>query len=102
MKVGIDITRISRFSEKKELWKNKILTTLEKQEYDKLKEEHKTRYLAEHFSFKESIYKVTQDIHYLSYEILKEESGRPYVNNHSELEVSCSHEDDYVVTICIK
>lgn len=102
MKVGIDLTKISRFSKSQKLWRDKILTSFEKIEYDNLSEDKKLKFLAVHFSFKEAIFKATQDKSYLSYEIRKEENGKPYVYNHDELEISCSHEDDYVVTICIK
>jgi holo-[acyl-carrier protein] synthase len=101
MKVGIDLTRISRFENKKENFINRILTKVELEEFNKLKDDSKSTFLAVRWACKEAIFKATQDQKYLEYSILKHPSGEPYVLDHPEMSISISHEGDYVTSIVI-
>lgn len=101
MKVGIDLTRISRFENKKENFINRILTKVELEEFLKLQDDSKSTFLAVRWACKEAIFKATQDQNYLSYSILKYPTGEPYVVNHPEMSISISHEGDYVTAIVI-
>lgn len=96
--IGTDIFKINRISLKESL-ASSILTGDEWEEYRCLQnDEQKKVYLATHFCAKEAIFKATQDQQYLSYEILHKENGSPYVKNHPEIEISISHDGEYVVS----
>lgn len=101
MKVGIDLTRISRFDNRKENFINRILTKVELEEFNKLNDDSKSTFLAVRWTCKEAIFKATQDPLYLEYSILKLPSGEPYVLNHPEMSISISHEGDLVTSIVI-
>ncbi len=101
MKVGIDLTRISRFENKKDNFINRILTKVELEEFNKLNDDSKSTFLAVRWACKEAIFKATQDPLYLQYSILKEPTGKPYVLDHPEMSISISHEGDYVTSIVL-
>lgn len=95
--IGVDIVQISRV-QLNEAFINHVLTNEEKEEFNGIQSEKRKReYLAGRFACKEAIFKATQDIHYLSYSILHESNGRPNVLDHPEIEISVSHDGDYVV-----
>jgi holo-[acyl-carrier protein] synthase len=121
--VGIDITKIPRFSrllEQKYLnnFLNKALHPIEIQEIQNLKSNDlKARYLASRWSFKEALVKATGDkqIIFSKVYLKKEQTGKPfitfedeYLKNNKKIEeiqdrlhVSISHEDDTAVAIVI-
>jgi holo-[acyl-carrier protein] synthase len=121
--VGIDITKIPRFSrllEQKYInnFLNKALHPIEIEEIKKLtSNELKARYLASRWSFKEALVKATGDKHIIfsCVYLKKESSGKPYItfeddylknnknieNLRERLHVSISHEDDTAVAIVI-
>ncbi len=79
-----------------------ILTEDEKKEYQARRTDRKkTEYLGGRFAAKEAIFKATQDIHYLSYSILNDEKGRPYVKDHPEIMISLSHDRDYAIAFAV-
>lgn len=96
--IGCDIVKISRFEINLERLAKHILTDKERIEYDKTL--MKTEYLAGRWCAKEAIYKVVGKTEKLS--ILNEESGKPYVLNHSELYISISHEKEYCMAVALK
>ncbi len=100
--IGIDITSINRFVDFKPNYIDRILTIEEKQIFNSLSNEKKATFLATRWAAKEAIFKATQDNKYLSYSILNDENGKPYILNHQELKISISHEDNLVIAIVIK
>ena len=102
MDVGIDITSIERFKDKKTRFIEYILTNEERADFSCCVDANKARFLATHWACKEAIFKATQDKDYLKYTIKKDENGKPYVLGHDDMKISISHEGDMVVAICIK
>lgn len=95
--IGVDIVDIRRV-QLNAAFIDHVLTESEKKEYSEIKRDQtKKEYLAGRFASKEAIFKATQDIHYLSYSILHEVNGRPYVPDHPEIEISISHDGDYAI-----
>lgn len=95
--IGVDIVQISRIQLKESFIKH-VLTEEEQEEYKQIQsEKRKKEYLAGRFASKEAIFKATQDINYLSYSILHEPNGRPFVLNHPEIQISISHDGDYAI-----
>jgi len=101
MEVGIDTTRISRFTKKSEQFIKKILTEREYKTYISLDEKQRVVYLAVRWACKEAIFKATQDKDYFKYTILNYESGKPYVLDYEKYKLSITHEGDYVTAIVI-
>lgn len=100
-RIGIDLVWIERVS-LKESFVNTILTSYEKEAYEnRTSEKTKKNYIAGRFAAKEAIFKATQDKNYLSYSILNDDSGAPYVLDHPELSISISHDGDYAVAIVL-
>lgn len=102
MSVGVDIVNMQRV-QLKDSFVETILTKEERKEYDAcLREQRKREYLAGHFAAKEAIYKATQEEAYLSYSVLHEDNGQPYVAGHPELDISISHDGDYAIAIAMR
>ena len=101
MEVGIDLVLVSRFINKSEHFINRVLTEKELSLYSLLNEEKRIIFLASRWACKEAIYKATQDEKYLSYSILNNEKGKPYVDGFPNMSISISHDGDYVIAICI-
>ena len=101
--VGIDIVCLNRLKIENKKFIDLVLTALEQEEFESKKTDAaKIQYLGGRFAAKEAIFKATQDKEYLSYSVLNDQKGKPYVNNHPELELSISHDGDYAVAICLK
>ncbi len=101
-KIGIDLMLLSKIH-LKESFVDMILTSAEKEEYNsKTSDKKRIEYLGGRFAAKEAIYKATQDKSYLTYSVLNDENGAPYVSGHPELSVSISHDGDYVVAIVLR
>lgn len=100
--IGTDIVYIPRI-ELKESFIRYILTDEEYFEYALINNDKRRKeYIAGRFASKEAIFKATQDKNYLSYSILNKEDGRPYIKDHPEIQISISHDGDYVVAFVVK
>lgn len=99
--VGIDITSIKRFNDRKDSFIKRILTEEEYSVYNELSIVKKPVFLATRWACKEAIFKATEDPKYLEYSILNSKSGKPYVLNHENMKVSISHEGDTAIAIVI-
>lgn len=95
--IGCDIVKISRFENSLDKLTNKILTSLEKEEY-KLADS-KLNYIAGRWAAKEAIFKLTNSSEKFS--ILNHVNGAPYVFNHPNLCISISHEQEYCMAVAI-
>ena len=102
MSVGVDLVRISRFENKSDHFIKRILGSEEYKEYLSIDDNKKTTYLASRFAFKEAYFKLSGDIQYLSYQLLNDCKGKPYCLEDSSIQVSLSHEDDYLIVIAFK
>lgn len=102
MSVGVDLVRISRFENKSDHFIKRILGAEEYKEYLSIDDNKKTTYLASRFAFKEAYFKLSGDIRYLSYQLLNDNKGKPYCLEDSSIQVSLSHEDDYLIVIAFK
>lgn len=99
--IGTDIVYIPRIELKESLIRY-ILTDDEYTQFLLLKNDKRRKeYLAGRFAAKEAIFKATQDPNYLSYSILNEDNGRPYVKNHPEIQISLSHDGEYALAFII-
>ncbi len=99
--IGTDIVYIPRIELKESLIRY-ILTEDEYTQFLLLKNDKRRKeYLAGRFAAKEAIFKATQDPNYLSYSILNEDNGRPYVKNHPEIQISLSHDGEYALAFII-
>ncbi len=97
--IGTDIVYLPRLSLEEDFVK-RILTEEEYSLYETLRTEKKRRdFLGGHFAAKEAIYKATQDAHYLSYAVLSDEKGRPYVKGHPEIDISIAHDGEYAIAL---
>ncbi len=101
MDIGVDITGISRFKNRKERFVNCILTEEELRLYHTLSEEKKPVFLATRWACKEAIFKATQNKNYLQYSILNDTNGKPYVQNEPKMHISISHESDTVIAFVV-
>lgn len=95
--IGVDIVDLRKI-ELKDSFVKYVLTNEELNEFLLLNnDKRKKEYLGGRFAVKEAIFKATQDIHYLNYSCLNKDNGQPYILNHNDIEVSISHDGDYVV-----
>ncbi|MBQ1386480.1 MAG: 4'-phosphopantetheinyl transferase superfamily protein [Erysipelotrichales bacterium] len=95
--IGIDLVDITRMR-MDEPFVNRVLTEEERELLEELfSDKRRKEFLAGRFAAKEAIYKATQDIHYLHYSILADDTGRPYVKDHPEIEISISHDGNMAI-----
>lgn len=100
--IGIDLVLLSRIR-LSESFINTVLTEQEREEYNRRSSEKRRKeYLAGRFAAKEAIFKASQEKDYLKLSVLSDEDGRPYVKGHPDLDVSISHDGDYVVAVALK
>ena len=91
--IGIDVVSVERIDLTNSRFIEMILTEEERQELALYSaESRKKEYIAGRFAAKEAIFKASQDRDYLRYSILHGPSGRPYVKDHPEIDVSISHD----------
>lgn len=91
--IGVDITSIKRFENKKISFVKKILSNREFIEWEK--SENKQLYLAQRWAIKESLFKADNNLHnYHEIDISRNEKGKFIFKN---FEISTSKEDDYVI-----
>jgi holo-[acyl-carrier protein] synthase len=97
--IGIDIVQIDRIKLEGPFIRH-ILTPDEQQEMFSLHADYaRKEYMAGRFAVKEAIFKATQDQAYLNYACLHEKSGKPYIKDHPEIEVSISHDGGIATAI---
>ena len=97
--IGVDITDLSRFTEEEGFLRH-LLTEEERKEYEQRKtHSRKMEYLGGRFATKEAIFKATGDPQFLSYSILNDAQGKPYIKDHPELSVSISHDGGLAVVM---
>lgn len=106
MSVGVDIVKNARFqsflNDEKKI--DKILSLEEKEVFTSFtSEKRKLEYIASRFSGKEALYKATnENIPMNQISILNDETGKPYIKNKKDIEISISHETDYSIAFVIK
>ena len=97
--IGLDLVDMSRIHFE-ESFVRRILTEEEYSVYGTFTSEKRRReYLAGRFASKEAIFKATQDPHYLHYSILNDDTGKPYVKDHPEMNISISHDGNIAAAI---
>ena len=103
--VGVDIAKISRFTNKSNHFIERVLSMKEKVVFDSLNDERKIVYLASRFSAKEALFKAykNRSFDFASVSVLNKENGEPYIEFDSPdvIHISISHDGDYVVTYII-
>ena len=99
--IGVDITDLSRVKDD-EAFIRRVLTPEEQAELaDRKTASRRIEYIGGRFAAKEAIFKASgfQDV--LSLSVLTGESGKPYVKDHPEIDVSISHDGSYAVAAAI-
>lgn len=108
-KVGNDITRISRFESRISNLKfvQNVLSITEFNKYNELNKNDKILFLAKRWCFKEAYlkmlgmsilnYKIFQDL-----TLVNKKGQKPYLKQDEHVDVSISHEDDYLYITCVK
>ncbi len=89
--LGVDIVDMLRIDLEKPIISH-VLTQFEMVEFSS---KHTITQKKQYFA----IFKATQDKDYLQYSILNDESGKPYIKDHPELEVSISHDANIAIAI---
>lgn len=90
--IGVDVVSIERINPESKI-SAYILTSLELNVFNNLQTRHqKILFLSGRLAAKEAIFKATQNKDYLKFSILNLESGKPYVVNHPEIEISITHD----------
>ena len=98
--IGIDVVSVERIDLNNKRFIEMVLTVEERQELAVYTADSRRKeYIAGRFAAKEAIFKATQDRNYLNYAILHEPSGRPYVKDHPEIDVSISHDGGIAAVI---
>lgn len=100
--IGIDIVDLTRIDINSESFRRHLLTEAEEAEYQQKRIDSRRReYIGGRFAAKEAIFKASgiQDV--LSLSVLTGESGKPYVKDHPEIDVSISHDGSYAVAAAI-
>lgn len=95
--IGIDITNTKRFKKNIDSLANKILTSEELIEFSSSK--NKTNYLAGRWACKEAVFKAT-GLNQIC--VLSNNDGKPFVKNHSNIQISISHDQGFVIAVAIE
>lgn len=101
MKIGIDLTLVTRFSNLDDHFVERFLTEDEQIIYKKVLDKNKKYFLAGRWASKEAIFKALNNSDYLHYAILNDKNGKPYVKDHPEIKISISHDGDYAISMVI-
>ncbi|UWD34094.1 4'-phosphopantetheinyl transferase superfamily protein [Mesomycoplasma molare] len=95
--IGVDLTQISRFKNKKETFVRKILSKNEILEYEN--SENKEKFLATRWAIKEAIFKADNSFFEFNLIDIKKENKR---YKFREFEISTSYENNLVIAIVYK
>ncbi len=95
--IGIDVTKISRFSGKEEDFAKKILHTDERKAFKASTK--KTMFIAKRWAIKEALFKADNSLFEFSKVNIKKENGR-YL--YKGFNISTSSEDDMLIVIVQK
>lgn len=105
--IGIDIIELDRIEKiltRQEKFIDRILTTLEIQQYNKLSDKRKVEFLAGRFAAKEAFSKavgtgIGQELSFTDIEIQVNENGKPFITKPIEtgVHLSISHSENYAV-----
>ncbi|BBU47579.1 4'-phosphopantetheinyl transferase superfamily protein [Mycoplasmopsis felis] len=98
-KIGVDLTRISRFENKNIFFINRILSKEEIKEFEKLNnEKEKSIFLARSWAIKEAIFKSDNKYFEFNKINLYKRNKRWHFKN---FKISISYEDDYIVAFVV-
>lgn len=96
--IGVDITSIKRFENKKMAFIKKILSQEEMLDWEK--SHNKELFLAQRWSIKEAIFKANNNFHdYSKINLERENGGKFFFKN---FEISTSKENDYVIAFVME
>ena len=95
--IGVDITSIKRFEDKKINFIKKVLSDNEFIEWEKT--EIKLLYLAQRWSIKESLFKVNNNLNY--YHLINIERDKKGIFKYKNYKISTSKENEYVIAFVI-
>ncbi len=99
--IGIDLLNLERVRLNEALIQH-VLTEKEQAAFIKLRTEaQRIAFLGGRICAKEALFKATQDPAYLTFSILNDASGKPYVDGHPEMEISIAHEAAMAVAIVL-
>lgn len=96
--IGVDITSIKRFANRKLNFVKKVLSDEEFIEWEKV--ENKDLYIAQRWAIKEAIFKANNDYHdYHKINIIRDEKGVFIFKN---FKISTSKENEYVIAFVME
>ncbi|WP_027121211.1 holo-ACP synthase [Mycoplasma leonicaptivi] len=99
--IGVDLTRISRFKDKKNSFLKRVLSEFELKIYNNFQtSEEKTLFLARSWAIKEAIFKADNKFYKFNQINLQKKNNIWFFTN--EFKISISHEGDYLVAFVIK
>ncbi len=97
MTIGVDITSIKRFENKKDSFIKKVLSDQEYKEW--LEAENKELYVAQRWAIKEALFKANNELHdYHNIDIKRNPKGFFEFQNYK---ISTSKENEYVVAFVV-
>ena len=95
--IGVDIVDLSRITED-EAFVRRILTPEELEELAARKpDSRRIEYIGGRFASKEALFKATGEADFLSWSVLNDSRGKPYVKDHPEISISISHDGGLVI-----
>ncbi len=90
--IGVDIVDLSRITED-EAFVSRILTPEEREELvTRGSQSRRIEYIGGRFAAKEALFKATGETACLTWPVLNDPEGKPYVKGHPEIAVSISHD----------
>lgn len=98
--IGVDIVSLNRIHLK---IASKILSPLEKEVFGVINnKERKIEYLAGRFAAKEAYFKASNTKEtFVSISVLNDDAGKPYIKDKKEVNLSISHEKDYLIAFVV-
>lgn len=95
--IGVDITSIKRFEDKKINFIKKVLSDNEFIEWKKT--ENKLLYLAQRWAIKEALFKANNNLH--DYHLINIERDKKGIFKYKNYKISTSKENEYVIAFVI-
>ncbi len=95
--IGVDITSINRFKDKKINFVKKVLSNQEYKEWEY--SENKLLYIAQRWAIKEALFKANNDLH--DYHLINIERNKSGVFIYKDYKISTSKENEYVIAFVI-